>query len=211
MAELPKVAWIALAGLAGCGANISEPAPAPNRGPSSTAVADPAPSPSAQNGANPPTENGVNPNADPAAAVAAIDENLARLRSLDVFEVGDLIVQMPAEALNCYGAKPCAGSESAVAAARAVAAERLATFTNEVVKAAAMPYDSYACEAHVDINLDALRALNVVDIGNLVVSQPQNNQSCYNLPCQSDIDAANQANHTRAAKLEIISLALPEP
>jgi hypothetical protein len=210
MAELPRVAWIALVGLAGCGANVGEQAPTPNRGPSNPVAADPIPNTPTTNGANPAPENATSAAPDPAAALAAIDENLARLRALDVFEVGDLVVQMPAEALNCYGPKPCAGSESAVAGARAAAAERLVTFTDAVVKAAASPDDSYACEAHIDTNLDALRTLRVVEIGNLISSQPQNNESCYNLPCQSDIDAANQANHARAAKLENIAIALPE-
>lgn len=206
MAQFPKVACIALAGLTGCGANVGEPGPTPTRGPSGTATVDPAPSPSTKNGESPvPQET-----ADPNAAVAAIDENLARLRALDVFEVGDLIVQMPNEALNCYGPKPCAGSEPAVAAARVAAAERLVTFTDGVSKAAASPSDDYACEANIQVNLDALRSLQVVDIGNIIVSQPLNTGFCYGNPCPADIDAANQANHARAAKLESIATTLAE-
>jgi hypothetical protein len=142
-------------------------------------------------------------------ALAAIDENLARLRALEIFEVGDLIVEMPTEALNCYGPKPCAGSESAVLAARASAAERLVTFTDRVIVAAATPYDSYACVANIDVNLDALRTLRVVDVGAFILSEPQNSANCYNLPCQSDIDAANAENHDRAAKLESIAISFP--
>lgn len=202
MAQIPKVAWIAIAGLAGCGAHAAEPAPTPSRGPSGTAEVEPTPAPK-ENGAAPAAE-------DSTAAVAAIDENLARLRALDVFEVGELIVEMPTEALNCYGAKPCAGSEPAVAAARAAAAERLVAFTDNVVAAAANPSDNYACDANVDVNLDALRSLRVVEVGSFIRSEPVNNGFCYNLPCQSDIDAANATNHTRAAKLESIAIALPE-
>jgi hypothetical protein len=202
MAQLPKVAWIAIAGLAGCGAHATEPAPTPSRGPSGTAEVEPAPAP---------TDNGSSPSQpDPSPAVVAIDENLARLRALDVFEVGELIVEMPTEALNCYGTKPCAGSEPAVAAARTNAAERLVAFTDNVVAAAATPYDSYACDANIDVNLDALRSLRVVEVGSFIRSEPVNSSFCYNLPCQSDIDAANAANHARAAKLESITVALPE-
>lgn len=203
MAQLPKVAWIALAGLAGCGAHVTEPAPTPSRGPSGTAGVEPTPSSPTENGAQPTT-------VDQTQAVAAIDENLARLRALDIFEVGDLIVEMPTEALNCYGPKPCAGSEPAVAAARSAAAERLIAFTDNVVAAAATPYDSYACDANIDVNLDALRSLRVVEVVSFIQSEPANSSFCYNLPCQSDIDAANQANHTRAAKLESITVSLPE-
>ena len=203
MAQLPKVAWITLAGLAGCGAHVDGPAPTPSRGPSGTAEVDPAPTPPKENSEAPATPA-------PSVAVAAIDENLATLRALDIFEVGELIVEMPAEALNCYGPKPCAGSESAVATARAAAAERLDAFTNQVITAAEKPYDSYACDANVDVNLEALRSLRVVEVGTFIRSEPQNNANCYNLPCQSDIDAANAANHTRAAKLESIAIALPE-
>jgi hypothetical protein len=203
MAQIPKVAWIAIAGLAGCGAHAAEPAPTPSRGPSGTAEVEPTPAAPTANGPAPSTPEST-------AAVVAIDENLARLRALDVFEVGELIVEMPAEALNCYGPKPCAGSEPAVAAARTTAAERLVAFTESVVAAAAKPYDSYACDANIDVNLEALRSLRVVEVGSFIRSEPVNSAFCYNLPCQSDIDAANTTNHTRAAKLESIAIALPE-
>jgi hypothetical protein len=182
---------------------VTEPAPTPSRGPTGSAEAEPASAPPAENGAVPTTE-------DHAAAVAAIDENLARLQALDVFEVGELMFEMPAEAINCYGPKPCAGSEAAVAAARGIAAERLVAFTDSVVAAAATPYDSYACDANVDTNLDALRALQVVEVGSFIRTEPVNNGNCYNLPCPADVEAANAANHTRAAKLESIAVSLPK-
>ena len=67
---------------------------------------------------------------DPSAA-ANVDKNLARLKALDVFEVGELIVDPPANAYACAG--PCAGSAPAIdeaktrAAVRALPASRVAT------------------------------------------------------------------------------------
>jgi hypothetical protein len=234
MAQLPKVAWIAIAGLTGCGAHVAEPAPTPSHRPSGTAQADPIPGPTAndpEEDSGDPTESpapvptavkentqspapaptAVKENTQsPAQVAAAIDENLAKLRALEIFEVGDLIAEMPAEALNCYGPKPCAGSEPAVDAARATAAERLTSFTGHVLAAAATPYDSYACEANIEVNLEALRSLRVVDVGSFLRSEPANSMFCYNMPCQSDIDAANAANHDRAAQLESIAISLPK-
>jgi hypothetical protein len=139
------------------------------------------------------------PTADPAAALAHVDENLARLKALSVFEVGELVVAMPEEAWACYG--PCPGSEKAIAQAKEDAAVRLDKLASVAEKAAsATPAD--ACEKDaIDQNLAALAALAIVGVAGLVEEQPHNNPQCYNLPCQSDIDAAAKVTCERAGKL----------
>jgi hypothetical protein len=137
-----------------------------------------------------------------AEALARVDENLERLRALQVFEVGEMIVDLPAEASNCYG--PCPGSEAAIAAANEAAALRL----DEVVAVAEVAVDepgSYLCTELVDENLELLRALEVVEVLGMIQAVPQNNPQCYNLPCQSDIDAAAAVNDLTAAKLDSIA------
>ena len=74
---------------------------------------------------------------DPAAALAHVDQNLARLKALQVFEVGQLIVDMPEGAMNCYG--PCPGTEAAVEKAREQAAVRLEKLTTVAVSASEKP------------------------------------------------------------------------
>jgi len=137
-----------------------------------------------------------------ALALAQVDLNLARLRDLDVLEVGDLLVDLPAEASNCYG--PCPGSEAAILQAKQEAALRLAEFV-EVAEAAAAAPSGYLCTEQVDENLAALAGLEIVEVLGLVQVEPANNPQCYNLPCQADIDAANAANELRAAQLDSIA------
>jgi hypothetical protein len=49
-----------------------------------------------------------------------------------------------------------------------------------------------------DEAVQALDALKIINSGSLVVEQPANNPSCYNLPCDSDRQAADQENQRRA-------------
>ena len=137
-----------------------------------------------------------------AEALAHVDLNLARLRDLDVIEVGELLVDLPDEAFNCYG--PCPGSEAAIQAANEAAALRLQDFV-EVAEAAAAAPSGYLCTEQVDENLAALAGLEIVEVLGLVQVEPANNPQCYNLPCQADIDAANAANELRAAQLDSIA------
>ncbi len=133
--------------------------------------------------------------ADP---VRDVDENLARLAALDVFEVGQLIVEEPASASNCYG--PCEGYEEDLAKAEAAAAARLAKFTDRAVKAEA----AGESEVDPDADLAALRALEVVEIGALLHAEPKNNKQCYHLPCAWDIAAAEAVNEQRLERLAAI-------
>lgn len=137
-----------------------------------------------------------------AEALARVDENLERLRALDVFEVGQLIVDMPAEAFNCYG--PCPGSEALILAAQEEAALRLDELVPAAEAAIGTP-SSYLCTELIDENLEALRALEIVEVTGMIQAVPENNPQCYNLPCQEDIDAAAAENDLRAAKLDSIA------
>jgi len=198
--QLPKVALLTLVGTTGCGATVERSEP----GPTEQSVAGRTPArPIVTTG----SESASATAPDPSPTLLAVDENLARLQALDLFEVGDLVVDMPAEATNCYGTKPCAGSEPAVSAARSAAAERLAQFADTAETAVATPYDAYACGTRIDSNLDAVRALRIVEVGNFIRDQPANNPDCYNLPCPADQAAADAVNEARATDLESVALA----
>jgi hypothetical protein len=185
--KLSKVAALALVGLAGCGAHAEDTQSLPHRG---------SPDPAGSTSSSDPGSSGSVPDAgtahvpaaplslDGAAANVGVDENLDRLRALALFEVLDLIAN------------------------RARAAERLANFADAAVKAAATPYSGYACSAHVDVNLEALRSLEVVGVGAFLRTLPENNPTCDNSPCPEDIAVADANNETRAARLESVALAV---
>jgi hypothetical protein len=198
---IPKAATLAVAlgALAGC-------------------IADPAPEPRTTGAAEVDTPERTPVLRTPPAvpdALAAVDENLARLAALDVFMVGDLVVQLPEEAFACYGV-PCPGTEEAVAEAQAEAelhaAERLAWFAGAAETAAAEAASGYFCDKEtIDAHVAALDALEIVEVLGLVVEQPQNNPNCYNLPCQEDIAAAEAITQERAQQLTNIVAAVQEP
>jgi hypothetical protein len=132
-------------------------------------------------------------------ATAHVDENLARLKALNVVEVGQLIVDLPAEATACYG--PCPGSEPAIAGAKAKAALRLAELADTAERAPAKPATDSCAQPTIDANLAALQALRIVSVSGLIVTQPNNNGNCYDLPCPEDFAAAKAATCERAGKL----------
>jgi len=205
--RLENVALLALIGFAGCNRasmEVSEPSPDTDQ----NSAASPPPLRSVPGSASDGTAlRGPESTIDSGAeALAAIDENLSRLRDLAIFEVGDLIVQLPAEATNCYGA-PCPGSEPAILAARTEAAVRLENLADAAETAVDSAFVAYECLSRVDANLEALRQLSIVEVGTFIQSEPQNNPYCYNLPCTSDVEAANADNEARATELESIALA----
>jgi hypothetical protein len=131
-----------------------------------------------------------------------VDENLTRLRSLTVFTVGELIVNLPTEATNCYG--PCPGSEPAIEKAKDDAAARLDKLVDVAESAAKAPVAEACADATIDQNIAALKALQIVDVQGLIKEEPKNNPNCYNLPCESDIAAAKASTCERAGKLASI-------
>jgi hypothetical protein len=192
--DLSKIAVFAFVGLAGCNAHPGDAESSPHKG-----SADPA-------GSGSPS---LRVAVDGAVALANVDENLARLRDLDLFEVGELIVNLPSEATNCYGL-PCPVAQEALQAARVHGAERLANLAGAAERATATPYSGYACGTRIDVNLETLRSLEVVGIGAFVRILPENNPNCYNQPCPADIAAADARNEARAAELESIALAVQD-
>jgi hypothetical protein len=139
---------------------------------------------------------------DAQQAVAQIDQNLARLQALDVFQVGQLVVAEPASAGSCYG--PCPGAAEAIAAAKSKSAVRLAELADAAETAVASPASAACEQSSIDANLAALSALQIVGVNGLVVTQPANNPQCYNLPCPADVKAATATNCARASKLASI-------
>ena len=110
---------LSLTTLAGCGSHVDEPS-SPTT--SNSTANPPVDEPGSPTTSNPPEDPTVD---ETSVALAGVDENLERLRALELFEVGELIVAMPLEATNCYGIPPCPGSEDAVRAAEADAARQL--------------------------------------------------------------------------------------
>ncbi|MFZ5478622.1 MAG: hypothetical protein ACOZNI_17760 [Myxococcota bacterium] len=140
---------------------------------------------------------------DPAEAVAAIDENLARLEALEIVEVGALVNEEAEQAWSCYG--ECPGySEEKVAAEEERQAVRLAVLA-DVAEGAAEGETVADDAADVEANLARLRALEIVEIGELIDAEPQNNPDCYNLPCPEDEQAAAALDAARASALARIA------
>ncbi len=116
------------------------------------------------------------PGTDPEAP-AHVRENLARLQALDVFTVGQLVVEPSAAPIACTGL--CPGAEAAVNAAQTRQAIRLAELADAAEKAAASPLPDACAEAAVAANLEALSALRIVGVSGLVVTPPAgSSQAC---------------------------------
>jgi len=188
MKSLSTIAMVSV--LAACSSQPSTPAP---QTPPQTAQQPGAPA--------------ASPGSQPATQTIDVDANLARLRALNVFQVNGLIEAIPEEA-NCYNLA-CPGKEKEFSDAKAAAASKLAVFTDAVVKAAALPAATEDTGADaIATNLSALRALQVVSVGELIVEQPKTSPNCYGLVCPGDQEAADDANHARAGKLANIAHAL---
>ncbi len=143
------------------------------------------------------------------------EEHLAELEALALFEVGDLLVHLPAMATNCYG--PCpeweAMSETEREAEMDVIREsqeaRLAALVGiaEDVRAE----EVYRIDtASVDEHLDALRRLGIVEVGEMVMTEAENNPYCYGLPCAEDVERADEDNALRAGEIAAIAIRASE-
>lgn len=133
---------------------------------------------------------------------AADQANLDQLAALEVFTVGGMLARYPIGALNCYGV--CPQFEAEVAQANAQASERLAELAEHSAAAiqANATVEPGACEPEaIETNLAALRALEVVEVGEFLALVPNNNPNCYNVPCPEDEAAAEQGTCDRATTL----------
>jgi hypothetical protein len=135
----------------------------------------------------------------PEKVEASIEQSLARINALQIVEIGRLVVDLPAEASSCYG--PCPGWEPKIQAERArqaPRAEKLASIAERVAAdSAPAPSEVPAAETA----RKALADLAIVEVGKLVEVKPANNPQCYNLPCASDVDAADRINRARVAQV----------
>jgi hypothetical protein len=204
--------------LAGCAAHVSDPVPpvSPEKDPPAYpsgssypggSVSNPYPvgTPAAGSSSQPETPSDP-PTMVNRVATAAIDTNLDRLKALQIFEVGGLLLSnLPAEA-NCYG-QPCPGQEQKYADAKEAQAQRLADFTDTTVNAAALPasYD-VVTPAVSEQNLEVLRGLSVVGVGGLIVAKPVITGNCYGA-CPEDLALCTAINGERANKLANIAKA----
>jgi hypothetical protein len=137
---------------------------------------------------------------------SAILERLMTLQRLDVIEVGDVILDLPDEAICAYGWSPCVGFEDEVDDALRQAGPRLDALAHHAQVAAdedAAPRADTCNDAVVDANLDALADLEIVLIGDLLVQEPERNCPYY-LPCEEDIIAAELITCARAETLDRI-------
>ena len=142
----------------------------------------------------------------PATPPATPEESVQRLRALQVIDVGEMTVQLPAEATNCYG--PCPGSEGVIAQARQHAADHLADFVVRAERAAAGPVqpESPACATDaIAANITALQGLRVIEVRALIAAQPTNTAVPYARPTESDVAAAQRTTCERAQRLAAIT------
>jgi hypothetical protein len=161
---------IVLTGLTGCGSEASAPSSPP--------------SPSHES---------------PEQVEQSVQHSLARLRALQIVEVGDLVLDLPAEAQACYGV--CPGWEERYQAERArqaARAERLASLAEAAAADSALAPREWSEAA---VALQALAGLQIVEVSGLVEAKPANNPECYYQPCPADIDAADRLNASHVAQV----------
>jgi hypothetical protein len=149
------------------------------------------------------------PAASPTKAELQVDvqDHLARLRALQIVEVGQLVMQLPNQATACYGL-PCSADTTAETVDRAlrVQAPRLARLTDlaeESARASTVTGDT----GHATADLAALRRLSIVELGGLLAVTPQTSTSCYNLVCPDDAERAAAENARRARVLHDVATA----
>jgi hypothetical protein len=184
-------ATIAMVGLmAGCSVTVTpEPAPVTPGAPGTPGVTAPA---------------GEGAAASRAESDARIAASLATLQKLSIFQVLGAVEHVP-ESANCYSL-PCPGHEAEFDAARAADADHVAAFTEKVVSAAKQPPAADPTTvAAAERNLEKLRMLGVVEVGDLIVAAPLNNGNCYGLPCPGEKAAADAENRERAGRLANIA------
>lgn len=130
----------------------------------------------------------------------SIQQSLDRLRGLQTVQVGNLVVDLPAEARACYGLV-CEGWEEKYQAERARQAPRVARLASLAEAAAADASLTPHAFSEADAALRALAGLQIVEVTGLIQVQPANNPQCYNLPCTEDIHAADRANAAHVAQV----------
>jgi hypothetical protein len=141
---------------------------------------------------------------EPTAVYSALKTDIDRLNALTVVHVGTLVVEglSGREATACYSTHPCdyVASEPAVAAEYARQAPRLNRLAAIAENAARREYPTSGT-LDTPADLAALNALEIVSFGFLLTVLPQNDASCYNLPCPDELARVAAENHKRASIL----------
>lgn len=128
----------------------------------------------------------------------SIEQSLGRLRELELFSVDRLVLKLPDNARDCYGV-PCPGD----AAGQAAYDQEL---RRQATRLASLVDTAQACNSgHCYLfspttgeeAVAALNALEIVHVGALVVTEPKNDPSCYNLPCPAEVERAKAENRRR--------------
>lgn len=134
---------------------------------------------------------------DRAALEQSVQDSLDRLRALDLFNVGTLVMKLPANSMQCYGL--CPGFEGVYHTELTRQAARLSVFVERAQLCnSGNCYVSLPESGAVELSaLSALNALEIVHVTSLVTAAPKNNPSCYNLPCAEDLEAAKTENRRR--------------
>ena len=133
----------------------------------------------------------------PAQSMSSADvkAKLQRLRDLTIVEVGELLVKNPDELSRCYS-MVCPGTEGMRQAVR------LSTLVAKAEVAVTKPAPPNACtDRAINANLETLRALKLVTVGQLLREKPLNSANNYDAPRPVDIDKAKAITCERAGKL----------
>ncbi|MDI1435033.1 hypothetical protein [Polyangium sorediatum] len=128
------------------------------------------------------------------AALMSLDENMARLRALAVFDVGHVNFEMPGHSGHCYS----------VCKHRQIAALRVDKLADVAESAAKTPAPDACDEATIEKNLAALNALGILEVRGLIKDEPKNSTNCYGQPCPDDAQASKALTCERAGKLASI-------
>jgi hypothetical protein len=168
------------AGAAACDANEPLPAP-PTTASATTPTETPTPAPTSR-----------------AALEAQVEQDLARLRALEVVEVGGLVIDLPGSPGACYG--HCSERDlrkvpDAALSRQAPRVHALADIGDSVLENS---YPTTLDVSRAGAAIAALDALAIVDLGGLLTVGPANNPSCYNLPCSEDVAKAKLINESRS-------------
>jgi hypothetical protein len=148
---------------------------------------------------------------DPKLVDQSITDSFDKLRGLQMVSVGNLVLNLPAEATACYGL-PCPGSpyEQQYRDERARQAPRLATLADLAVQANADESVQAVDPIQADAAVKALNDLAIVNVSGMLLVQPTNNVNCYAQPdvCAANSATAKQQNGLRVAHaLETVDLA----
>ena len=132
----------------------------------------------------------------------SVETDLQRLQDLELFEVGQLLTTVPGENYSCAYNQPCPGEEldGAVRIQHARLLGLLA-IAEDVTETPELPEPTQETQQ----DLAALTSLSILYVGQLIVDEPANSVTCYNLPCQSDIDEAAAGNARRAEVLAALA------